>query len=111
MCGMKRVINVKEQTIYTFSDDDLKLLKQTIPISPCSHCFDSSICCGCPEQRDYRTAIKPYRDANILIFADIIRNIRNKRCEADRLLKHSKELNREANDALLSLPEQLRKIV
>lgn len=102
---------MKEQTIYTFSDEDLKLLKQPIPIDPCSHCPDSAYCCGCPEERDYRTAIKPYRDANILIFADIIRNIRNKRCEADRLLKHSKELNKEANDSLLSLPEQLREIV
>lgn len=102
---------MKEQTIYTFSDDDLKLLKQPIPINPCSHCLDSGSCCGCPKERDYCTAIKPYRDANILIFADIIRNIRNKRCEADRLLKHSKELNREANDALLSLPGQLREIV
>lgn len=102
---------MKEQTIYTFSDDDLKLLKQPIPINPCSHCLNFGSCCGCPEERDYCTAIEPYRDANILIFADIIRNIRNKRCEADRLLKHSKELNKEANDALLSLPEQLRKIV
>lgn len=102
---------MKEQTIYTFSDDDLKLLKQTIPVYPCSHCLDSGSCCGCPEERKYQTIIKPYRDNGLLIFADTIRNIRKKRSESDRLLKCSKELNKEANDALLSLPEQLRKIV
>lgn len=102
---------MKEQTIYTFSNDDLKLLIQPIPINPCSHCLDSGSCCGCPEERKYQTIIKPYRDNNLLVFADTIRNIRNKRYEADRLLKHSKELNKEANDSLLSLPEQLRKIV
>lgn len=105
------VIVIKEQTIYTFSDDDLKLLKQPIPINPCSHCLDSGSCCGCSEERKYQTAIKPYRDNNLLVFADTIRNIRKMRSESDRLLKHSKELNKEANDALLSLPEQLRKIV
>ena len=102
---------MKEQIIYTFSDDDLKLLKQPIPIDPCSHCPDSVYCCGCPEERKYQTTIKPYRDNNLLVFADTIRNIRKKRSESEHLLKRSKELNKEANDALLSLPEQLRKIV
>lgn len=58
---------MKEQTIYTFSDDDLKLLKQPIPINPCSHCLDSGSCCGCPEERKYQTIIKPYRDNNLLV--------------------------------------------
>lgn len=102
---------MKEQIIYTFSDDDLKLLKQTIPVCPCSHCLDCGSCCGCPKERKYQTTIKPYRDNNLLVFADTIRNIRKKRSESDCLLKRSKELNKEADDALLSLPEQLRKIV
>lgn len=105
------MIDIKEQTIYAFSDDDLKLLKQPIPIDPCSHCLDSGSCCGCPEERKYQTTIKPYRDNNLLVFVDTIRNIRKKRSESERLLKRSKELNKEANDALLSLPEQLREIV
>jgi hypothetical protein len=105
------VIDIKEQTIYTFSDEELRLLKQPIPINPCLSCFDSGSCCGCPEERKYQTTIKPYRDNNLLVFADTIRNIRKMHSESDRLLKRSKELNKEANDALLSLPEQLRKIV
>ena len=66
-----------KETIIRFTDEDFKLLKKSIPSSPCDDCRDSFICCGCPKETEYERTIKPYRDAEILEYAKTISEIRN----------------------------------
>ena len=65
-----RIIQTVEYTI-----EDRKLLKQLLPQNPCNGCCNVTICCGCPEGRNYADKIRPYKDANIYDIALTIRKI------------------------------------
>lgn len=57
---------MKTVKIYDDSDIDLLLKADAVSDEPCHLCYaKTDCCCGCPEQREYEAAIKPYKDANI----------------------------------------------
>ena len=44
-------MKVIEKREYSFDNEDLKLLKETLPDNPCEKCSPSErmLCCGCPD--------------------------------------------------------------
>lgn len=59
---------MREEKRFIFTEEDYKLLKRPIPVSPCRECFAKSsyTCGGCPEYTKYKKDIKPYEDNNLV---------------------------------------------
>lgn len=64
------------ETKIIVTDEDKKLLSQSLPKDPCKGCRGIEHCCGCPKETEYQSMIKPYKDAGILEYAKIIEDIR-----------------------------------
>lgn len=69
------------ETKIIVTDEDKKLLSQSLPKNPCKGCRDAGSCCGCPKETEYQSMIKPYKDAGILEYAIIIEDIRRMKGE------------------------------
>lgn len=67
---------MKFETKLIITDEDKELLSKSLPHDPCKRCQDAGYCCGCPKESNYQAMIKPYKDAGILEYAEIIEEIR-----------------------------------
>ena len=70
-------MKVIEKREYSFDNEDLKLLKETLPDNPCEKCSPSErmVCCGCPDRREYDKVIEVYKDHNIYEIACAIHKV------------------------------------
>ena len=69
-------MKVRQEILLT--DADKYLLSKPLPPNPCDYkCSprEKFGCCGCPEQREYAKAVKPYDEAGIYEYAEKIRSI------------------------------------
>lgn len=95
---------MKEEKRYIFTEEDYKLLKKPIPLSPCRNCLKNSMglnsCCGCAEYKKYEREIKPYEDNNLVNIAVKIRRYYS-------ILREIDELNIEICQLLGELPYEV----
>lgn len=62
-----------KKVVYDFTSDDIELLKEDIPASPCTVCSIGIGCCGCPQHREWKEKYyTPLSNAGLLdVSADI----------------------------------------
>lgn len=86
--------NVIEKTSSRdFTEEDLELLKKPLPANPCDCCHVTIACrdtipCPCENRREYKNAVRPYRDAGIYKYAEMLR-------QRDAVKKNIAALNKE----------------
>ena len=100
------------QQTYKFPGDDIKLLRHSLPRNPCINCRnDNGDCCGCPDEHNYHTALKPYKEANLLEFAEKICEIRSKISNVSELSLRISKLQQEIKNDLADLPKELQEVI
>lgn len=96
---------IEQKIILT--DDDNYLLSKPLPENPCfikCNASDRSACCGCAEGTQYEEAIKPYRDAGILEYAEKIADIH-------RLKREIFDREKMIENKCKALPVEIREFV
>lgn len=101
-----KVITKRE---YSFDNEDLKLLKETLPGNPCEKCSPNErmVCCGCPDRREYDKVIKVYKDHNIYEIACAINKVDALVDEEARLKTQIKAVKHDIAKAISSIPDEI----
>ena len=104
---MRQIIETQngiEKVEYEFTKEELELLSQPLPDSPCNKCRDSEFCLGCPEYEQFKIITKKYEEKGVLEFAIDLSMIRNIQKKISKWKKESDEIRD-------GLPEQLKDLV
>ena len=102
-------MKVIEKREYSFDNEDLKLLKETLPGNPCEKCSPSErmVCCGCPDRREYDKVIEVYKDHNIYEIACAIHTVDALVDEETRLKTQIKAVKHDIALAMSSIPDEI----
>lgn len=96
---------IKQEII--LADEDKYLLSKSLPSNPCyDRCdaIDRRSCCGCHLEKEYIEKVKPYKEAGIYEYAQIIGKIKSAKGKICRLQKDIEQLYSE-------LPFEIKEIL
>lgn len=95
---------MREEKRYIFSEEDYKLLKKPIPVSPCRDCgcgiLNKSTCSGCDKYTKYQREIKPFEDNNLVNIAVLLKRYYT-------IQREINQLNIEICQVLTDLPDEV----
>ena len=86
---------MKKVEIIEYTQEDYELLKKPLPNDPCSTCRAGYECCGCPEEREYASKVKPYKDAGIYEVAVLLNR---RKININKMEELTKEIAKIDND-------------